>query len=286
MKEVKNLKVAKKAKLIALMLGITLCSASCGKRIDEIDTKEIVETYYSEEDSLVNVAESVEKVQKYIDLTEKISKLNLDEEVLNLDLIPTENTENFNYLEDTDKIEELIDILKEYKNKDDDIYKKAVNVLYYNNGLMNSYLKSSGYLIVETYMKATIKRKVIDSSDINFNYIEIMQNNGNNDGESYLVKYEDVDGNSSKIVIKSSDMHNLIDYLYVVQNASDVKSYVDDDLYGNASYNKDRNEVLDKAINLTNKVIPNDYETKDSSLLDFTSYDKLVNDGKLEKIKK
>lgn len=287
MNTIKNLQVNKKAKclnkktVLRLMVGVAIIGVLVAvplgvnahhNRIEEQKKESIVE-YYGEE--------SVEsKILNYINLSEKLSKLNLESFDIDESLYKKYNISD--QLKSPEEIEEYIEKFKSINSyiSSKDITKQSKNIdvvlnLAVQEKLVNSYIYNVGYSTANKNITSATKKYaaevfgVEDPSNIYFNYHMDMGS-----GESSII-----------VMNKTADKYGLAgEETYIFDNQFQKKEekvinkgvismtqtdVLDDKLSeDNDEYNADRNDRIIKALansaNLENQV--EDYDLYNEKL--------------------
>lgn len=226
--------------LIGLSTALSLvecCNKNNNKTFDYVMESVSDETCFDEVagDELID---SVNELESYIDLSNELSKLYLDD--VNYDLS--------NYkLRKPEEISTLIDNYDRNNTID----------LCIQNKLVNNYIRNYGYNIMDEAILNGIKSRIADLGDIDSLYvdnIDVMDRKTFNAIMSSGYAKPLLIGNLD--ISRNKDFINLLISLYDMQeNVSYSKEY-DKNIY----YNKGRNKLIKNAIDNLKKIYSNEYK--------------------------
>lgn len=245
----------KKRRIIAILTAIAMLVTLLGfiiKRkieIQEENKKEKIVEYYGD-DSFES------EIIKYIEISEKIEKLKLDEYLANNELIETYTDENM-ILSDPEEILNKIEVVKNFSNrglsKNLNTMQEIISTITYlkqQEILINEYIYSS-YSVVHSNITEVAKKYAAEVYGINspskIILIKDTKNYSSNQPPEYTIHYE---GNQSNIT--NRNIKKGIDDMIYSDTSED---YNDSD---NNLYNDDRNDliidILSDCVKLSEKI--------------------------------
>lgn len=238
--KIKNLKFVK-AKVIPLLLagtistvGLTGCNGTVnmsditfGQLLEISDVKdntlmdELLEQGGCQFEEDMTYLEAADLLIRYMDIVEKLDKINFD------GVSELRKLTDAEYIETLDYTDEDIDLLIETikKAKMDDLVDEenkltAYKKLNFLNDYCNEFIHENGERISERVMLLSVKTAVADELDLpvdEIGSITIPKSNGNSEPESYAI---DVNDKRYYVPLNSEEMWNTINYIYQLQSAN------------------------------------------------------------------
>ena len=259
MRNVKNLKVNKRKltrKGIKLVTGVILVGILTGVGITGVNA--LMENYNERQKTTIVEYYGQESEEKklldYIDISDKLNKMDLEKYIINETLLDKYNISN--ELKSPNELNELIDkcnLINSFVSTKD-IVKQAENIeiilnLIRQESLVNSYIYTSGYSLAHENITEATKKYAgevfdLNENDIKFGSYEHAVTIENNDRAQYDIENKDIyiidrEINFSK---KQNMIADGVGHMVNV-DASDDKNYDDND-----EYNKDRNKYIKDAL--------------------------------------
>lgn len=280
MKENKNLKIH--TKLLALILAgesLIISCTSCAKtpKNEELVSTNYVLEHFCDSTSLDEIFENPEIVKKitFEDITQLETMLGFSENLYELDLYKNKISLNSIGIEKVSEIDftAIDSIINEYNillengvkptelcDDSIELYICREKLKNYDN-LVNAWLKNSGYGIVEEWGKLVVKSMIIDALDLDASKISNIKIDANisyntSNQTDNTITITDDNGNEKKLLVKrGSIMDEAINTIYSTQlNITNAQ----EDYDTVATYSKDRNKILNDALNLYKICIPLD----------------------------
>ena len=237
--KIKDLKFVKTKVLPLVLAGtISLSFTGCNGRVDMSDVTfgqlleisdvkdntlmdELIETGGCQFEEDMTYVEAADRLIKYMDITEKLSKINFDGVSELRKLTDEEYMETLNYSDE--EIDLLIETIN--KAKMDDLVDEENKLIAYKkldflNNYCNEFVHKNGEKISEKVMLLAVKTSMADEFDIpveDINSVTIPKNMGGSEPDSYVI---DVNGKRYIVPLNSEEMWNTINYIYQLQSAS------------------------------------------------------------------
>ncbi len=231
---------------VIVAIGTTVAVNAYNVALDT-ERKETIVEFYGEESNEKTIID-------YIDISEKLHKLNLDEYTCSEELISKYNLSN--ELMDSSKLNLLIDkfnlINKSMYSKNLDKQSENIDLilnLKNQEKLVNGYIYDTGHFVAYTDVKKATKEYAAETFGIDAKNIEFSYNYESNDGGNYAInnkidKYEKQTYNLDSLFPKNQENQIRTGISSMVEIDPEVDNNLDD----NDKYNKERNKDIKVAL--------------------------------------